>query len=149
MDNVTPSVIATVLGRPSPTPTQIEQWSYWLTDARMLLRLGDGSHAGLGDLDLLDQDALSYVIREAVIAQIRRPDDATQVDIAVDDGRVSRTYASATGRVTIRDEWWEMLNPTGSEGGAFTISPTIAPGYAPGACWPPASGYYPNTFAGY
>jgi hypothetical protein len=68
-------------------------------------------------------------VLQAVAAHIRNPDDATQVDVAVDDGRVSKRYASGTGRVTIIDEWWDMLTPDGSGfQGAFTISPYGAPG---------------------
>ncbi len=114
MDDVTPESIATEMGRPSPTGNTYEQWSAWINNARLLLRVGDGNHSGLGDLSLLDQEVLSYVVTQAVIAQVRRPDDATQVDVAVDDGRVSKTYASSTGRVGIRDEWWEMLSPASS-----------------------------------
>ncbi|MGH3504321.1 MAG: hypothetical protein ACRDQA_25995 [Nocardioidaceae bacterium] len=117
---VTPDDIAVALGRTAPAvgSSEFEQWSMWIDDARMLIQ------ARLGDLSGLDQDILDYVIREAVVAQVRRPDDATAVDIAVDDGRVSRTYRSSAGRVTIRDEWWDLLSPTGSKSGAFSITPS-------------------------
>jgi hypothetical protein len=117
---VTTDTIAVALGRTAPAPGSVEadQWSLWISDALMLIG------ARLGDTTLLDQDKLDYVVREAVVAQVRRPDDATAVDIAVDDGRVSRTYRSSAGRVTIRSEWWDLLSPTASTSGAFSIRPS-------------------------
>jgi hypothetical protein len=45
----------------------------------------------------------------------------------VDDGSVSRTYRSSTGRVFIRDEWWDLLSPDNEDTGkAFSID--TAPG---------------------
>ena len=99
--------IATALSREAPVPgsTEDRQWLMWISDAEMLIR------ARLGDLTALDQDVLAYVVREAVVAQIRRPDDATQVAVSVDDGSVQRSYRTARGRVTIIDEWWALLSP--------------------------------------
>lgn len=115
---VTPATIATALGVAVPTsgsPAEA-QWSMWIDDALMLIE------ARLGDPSLLDQARLDYVVREAVAAMARRPDDATQVAISVDDGSVSRTYRSGTGRVTILDEWWALLAPTTSTAGkAFEV----------------------------
>lgn len=91
------------------------QWQMWIADARMLIQ------ARLGDLDALDQEILDYVVREAVVAQIRRPDDATTVSVSVDDGSVSKQYRTSRGRVTILDEWWTLLSPEQETGGAFAI----------------------------
>lgn len=117
--SVTIEDIAIALGRAEDVPAAGgsvgRQWSMWMEDARMLIR------ARLGDLDALDQESLDYVVREAVVAQIRRPDDATSVEVAVDDGRVARRYSSSRGRVTIRDEWWTLLNPDSGKGGAFSL----------------------------
>lgn len=116
---VTPEMIAVALGRPAPadgTP-EYEQWAMWISDAYMLIA------ARLGDLAALDQAKLDYVVREAVVAQVRRPDDATQVSVAIDDGSVSRTYRTSSGRVTIRDEWWDLLSPSAGANGAFSIRP--------------------------
>ena len=88
----------------------------WISDAMLLIE------ARLGDPWLLDEQKLMYVVREAVVAQVRRPDDATQVAVSVDDGSVSRTYRSSSGRVEIRDEWWALLDPDfGDSGKAFSI----------------------------
>lgn len=107
---VSPEKVAAALGRPTPDQDSIEwkQWSLWISDARMLIQVR------LGDLDDLDQVKLDYVVREAVVAMARRPDDSTQVDVAVDDGRVSKRYSSGSGRVRILDEWWTLLDPNGS-----------------------------------
>lgn len=117
---VIPDDIATSLGRTPPDPDSPEfaQWEMWINDALMLIS------ARLGDPSSLDQQRLTYVVREAVVAHVRKPDDATQVEIAVDDSRASRTYRSSKGRVTILDEWWDLLSPTKSATGAFSIFPS-------------------------
>lgn len=115
--SVTPADIAVALGRTAPAlgSTEHDQWAMWVADALMLIT------ARLGDVSLLDQDRLDYVVREAVVAQVRRPDDVTSVDVAVDDGRVSKRYSSGSGRVTIRDEWWALLSPESSGRRAFEV----------------------------
>jgi len=120
---VTPDLIAVALGRTAPSvdAPEYDQWQMWISDALLLIK------ARLGDPALLDQEKLEYVVREAVVAQVRRPDDATQVAISVDDGSVSRTYRSSAGRVEIRDEWWDLLDPDGGDSGkAFSVD--TAPG---------------------
>ncbi len=116
--DVTPETIAVALGRTAPEPDSPEwaQWVMWIDDAAMLIE------ARLGDLDDLDQAKLNYVIREAVVAHVRKPDDATQVTVSVDDASSSRTYRSSKGRVTILDEWWDLLSPKNADG-AFSIRP--------------------------
>jgi hypothetical protein len=118
--------IAVALGRATPGTPQSDQWELWISDALMLIsaRLvgtGTGQVASLADLD---PDKLDYVVREAVVAQVQRPDDATTVDVRVDDGAVAKTYRSSAGRVTIRDEWWDLLSPSESSSGAFSIRPS-------------------------
>jgi hypothetical protein len=124
---VTPGTIAVALGRTAPDPdsTEFAQWSMWISDALMLIsaRLVGTETGQVATLAELDQDTLDYVVREAVVAQIRRPDDATSVDVRVDDGAVSRTYRSSGGRVSIRDEWWDLLSPSDSKQGAFSVVP--------------------------
>lgn len=112
---VSPDDIQVALGRTSYTALEDEQWSMWIADALLLIE------ARLGDPDLLDQAKLDYVVREAVIAHIRHPDDATQVSIQVDDAQSSRTYRSGKGRVTILEDWWALLSPD-EDGGAFVLS---------------------------
>lgn len=128
---ITPDDIAVALGRPAPEVDSAEalQWAMWIADALMLIeaRLGDPT---LDDLDPPIAEAkLDYVLREAVVAQVRRPDDATTVEVRVDDGSVGKTYRSSAGRVTIRDEWWDLLSPDGVTNGAFSITP-----YGSGSC---------------
>jgi hypothetical protein len=97
--------IQAALGRPtSPTDAELAQWEIWISDALLLIE------ARLGDPDQLDQARLAYVVREAVIAHIRRPDDATTVDVSI-------------GRVTIRDEWWALLSDANNSASAFSIRP--------------------------
>ncbi len=117
---VTPDDIARALGRETPAGGSAEyaQWEMWIGDALMLIE------ARLGDPALLNQTRLDYVVREAVVAQVRRPDDATSVEIAVDDGREARRYTSSSGRVSIRDEWWDLLDPNSKSSTAFSIDTT-------------------------
>jgi hypothetical protein len=117
---VTPEMIAVALGRTAPAvdSTEFAQWEMFIDDALMLIE------ARLGDVTLLDQAKLDYVVREAVAAHVRRPDNATQVTVSVDDGSTSKTYRSGSGRVTIDDELWGILSPTASPRRAFEIDTT-------------------------
>lgn len=122
--SVTPDDIAVELGRTAPSPTEVaySQWQQWIADALMLIS------ARLGDVSELDQDRLDYVVRQAVAMHVRRPDDATQVAVSVDDGQVSKTYRSSRGRVEILDEWWALLAPADTTSTAFSIRPSGSTG---------------------
>lgn len=111
---VTPNMIAVALGQAAPEPdsVQYQQWALWISDAEMLI---ETRRAQLGATPP-DEAKLDYVVREAVVAQVKRPDDATQVTLSVDDGSSSRTYRSGKGRVSILDEWWNLLGLTDSNG---------------------------------
>jgi hypothetical protein len=117
---VSPIDIAVELGRtaPSASSTEYAQWEQWIADALFLIG------RRLGDVAELDQPTLDYVVRQAVTAHVRRPDDATQVSVSVDDGSVARTYRSSRGRVEIIDEWWGLLAPADTTGKAFSITPS-------------------------
>ena len=117
---VTPDMIAVALGVAAPTSdsAQYAQWSMWIDDALMLIE------ARLGDVSLLNAARVDYVVREAVVAHARRPDEATQVTTSVDDASSSRTYQRGKGRVTIADDLWELLSPTAAKGRAFTVDLT-------------------------
>lgn len=134
--SVTPYDIATAIGRPAASITRAEsdQWDIWVGDARLLIAARQARETGISNLSLLDQPTLDYVVREAVVAHLRNPDDVTQVDVAVDDGRVSRRYASSSGRVAILPEWWELLFPS-SVGGAFTVTPYSDPDAVTALTW--------------
>lgn len=118
---VTPAMIAVALGVPAPEPDSIQdqQWNLWISDAEMLIE----SRRERLNVDQVDEIKLDYVIREAVVAHIKKPDDATQVTVAVDDGSTSKSYRSGKGRVTILDEWWVMLGLT-DPGGAYAVDMT-------------------------
>ena len=111
--SVTPDDIAVELGRTAPSPTEVaySQWQQWIADALEL-----------------DQGRLDYVVRQAVAMHVRRPDDATQVAVSVDDGQVSKTYRSSRGRVEILDEWWALLAPADTTSTAFSIRPSGSTG---------------------
>lgn len=117
---VTPANIAIALGKTAPETgsVQDQQWKMWITDAVMLIE------ARRTELPAkpIDEAKRDYVVREAVVAHIKKPDDATQVTVATDDSSTSRLYQSGKGRVVILDEWWKLLGlelVTGS--GAFSL----------------------------
>jgi hypothetical protein len=116
---ITPATIAVALGRTAPAQDSAmwAQWEMWIGDAQILI---NSRKIDLG-ITYIDDAKLEYVIREAVVAQVRRPDDATQVTVTVDDATTSKTYQSSRGRVEILDEWWKLLGLTSPDGGAFSI----------------------------
>lgn len=117
---VTPANIATALGVAAPEPGSIQeqQWQLWIDDATMLIE----NRAAQLDIPTGDigEAKFDYVVREAVVSQVKKPDDATQVTVQVDDGMTSKAYRSGKGRVTILDEWWTLLGLT-DPSGAFGI----------------------------
>lgn len=106
--------VATSLGRLISDPVEIAQLSQWIGDAELLIQ------TRLGDLSLLDADALAFVVREAVAARARNP-QGFQYE-AIDDYRYGLPTESR--KVTILPEWWDMLTP-GSRAGAYTVRPTF------------------------
>jgi len=116
--SVTPAMLAVALGQTAPLAGSVteQQWDMWIDDAEMLI---EARRLLLG-LEQPDEAKLDYVIREAVVAHIKRPDDATQVTVAVDDASSSRSYQTGKGRVTILDEWWVLLGLVEASG-AFSI----------------------------
>lgn len=123
---VTPATIAVALGQVTPQADSVtwQQWQMWVQDALMLI--DERCRKQNRDIGSLDENRVDFVVREAVVAHIRRPDDATQVTISIDDGSTSKTYKSGKGRVVILDEWWELLGLT-KPAGAFAID--TAPGH--------------------
>lgn len=120
---VTTNMIAVALGVAAPTSgsTQHDQWSMWIDDAAMLI---EARRLEVDPSLVIDQMKLDYVIREAVVAQVRHPDDATQVSYSVDDASSQRTYKSGRGRVAILDGWWTLLGLAPKSPGAFSFRPT-------------------------
>lgn len=116
---VTPSMLAVALGQAAPEPGSIteQQWNLWIDDALMLIDLRVQS---LGLVEPIDEAKLDYVVREAVVEHIKKPDNATDVTIAVDDASSTRRYSSGKGRVSILDEWWLLLGLT-EPSGAFAF----------------------------
>jgi hypothetical protein len=117
--SVTPDTIAVALGQTAPEPDSVQwkQWELWITDAEMLI---ETRRLAAEPVPVIDEAKLDYVVREAVVAQVKKPDDATQVTVSIDDASSSRTYQSGKGRVTILDEWWTLLGLTESNGGAYS-----------------------------
>ena len=100
---VTLQEIADEADRPTPEPdtTKARQWLMWVDDAydaiaRRMSRLGV-------DPESVPEKDVDRVVRKAVAAHVKRPDDATQVTKNVDDGGVTRMYQSSRGEVTITE----------------------------------------------
>lgn len=117
---VTPETIAVALGQAAPPVDSPlwEQWEMWISDALMLIEFR-AEQVGK-QVEDIDEAKLDYVVREAVTAHVKRPDDATTVQVSVDDASSSKTYRSGAGRVTIRDDWWAILGLVEASG-AFAI----------------------------
>lgn len=113
--------IETALGR-TLTVAEQAQVSQWIADALMLIEVR------LGDPDDLNQSALDYVVREAVVARFRNPEGFQSESI--DD--YTYRHGAETRRVTILPEWWELLSPS-RESGAFSTRPGFEPDG--GRCW--------------
>lgn len=107
------SDIETALGR-TLTADEQAQANQWIADALMLIEVR------LGDTALLNQSALDYVVREAVVARFRNPDGYQSETI--DD--YTYRLPTETRRVTILPEWWELLSPA-TISGAFSTRPTF------------------------
>ncbi len=113
MPVVYPQDIETSIGR-TLSSTETAQVTQWIGDAELVIRLR------LGDINLLDQDALAFVVREAVVSRLRNPDGMQSATI--DD--YTYRYGSETRRITILDEWWAMLAPKPRRSRAFSVLPS-------------------------
>lgn len=102
--------VATSLGRPITDTAEVAQVNQWLDDAELMIRLR------FSDLTALDQDVLAYVEREAVVARLRNPDGLQSESI--DD--YTYRHGAESRRITITDEWWQMLAPT-ARGSFYTV----------------------------
>lgn len=105
--------VVVTIGR-TLSSTEEEQVEQWLTDVETII------FARLGDLTLLNQDVLGFVEREAVAARLRNPDGVQSEKI--DD--YAYTMPANSRRITILDEWWDMLSP-GSSAGVFSVRPSF------------------------
>lgn len=114
---VTPDMLAVALGQAAPSGLIAEQWQMWIDDAYMLVA---DRVAKINPADEPSEAKVDYVVREAVVGHIKKPDDATQVTISVDDGSSSRTYQSSKGRVDV-STWWDFLGLNEPSTGAYAI----------------------------
>lgn len=118
--SVTPGMLAVALGQAAPEPGSVkeQQWELWISDAEMLI---EARKIALKKADPIDEARLDYVVRQAVVGHIRKPDDATQVTVSVDDASTSKTYQSGRGRVTIADDLWVLLGLVAGNTGAYSV----------------------------
>jgi hypothetical protein len=126
--SVLPADVAVELGVAAPTDLQDAQWQSWIGQAMYLI----GKRLDIATLDPKDVD---YVVLRAVVEHAQNPQNATQVDVSVDDGRVSKRYASGSGAVSISDALWSLLDPDFGTSGAFTIQSYGEPDPSPIESW--------------
>lgn len=109
------SDVGVALRRTISDAAEQEQVEHWLTGAEMAIR------SRLGDPALLDQDVLRYVEAEAVAEKVRRAGrDESSITVSVDDGTVTRRYATGMGVDDITGHLWSLLSPTRSSS-AYTV----------------------------
>lgn len=123
---VTPADIAVALGQAAPASGSVQEarWQMWINDAsRAIDRRAERLNI---DPLTLNQADVDYVVRVAVVAHADNPTSATQVTTSVDDASTSKTYRSSVGRVSILDEWWDLLGLVPPRASAYSIrvSPT-------------------------
>lgn len=113
------SDVTTTLGRPLTSTLEGDQIQQWLNNAEMQIRLR------LGDVSLLDPEAVIYVETEAVALKVKNPDGKKSEGI--DDYNYGRYEDAAKGQIVILDEWWSLLSSSPARAaGAFTIDPSGA-----------------------
>lgn len=120
----TSAQVAIALGQSAPDSgsTKGLQWAMWIADA---LRLIQRRVTELSFVEAdIDQSDLDYVVRQAVVAQVRNPDASTSTTTTVDDTTVSKVRQAAKGEVGITDEWWALLGLAPRSSGAFSIIPS-------------------------
>lgn len=110
--------VATHLGRSLSTTeeSQINLWISWL-------------EADIGrnmpDPTTVDGTTAQRVIVQSIAAYLDNPTAASEVQVSVDDGSVTKRYTRSLGRVQILPELWADLGWSGDTG-AFTVTPYAA-----------------------
>lgn len=137
LTTITPAKIATARGMVAPEPGSAEErrCQLCIDDALMLIQ------ARVDRLKVAEQtvsqDKLDYVVRQAVVAHLRHPEDGAQaVTVAIDDGQMTTRYGQVPTQVEITDAWWELLGLTGARAAlpAWSNQPPEEPARAIG--WP-------------
>lgn len=96
--------VATALGRPIDSADEIAQVEHWLTGVELVIS------QRLGDVSLLDPDAVIFVEAEAVAAKVRHSGTPeSSITVSVDDGAVTRRYEDSDYAELISDAWWDLL----------------------------------------
>lgn len=116
MAYASPDDVAANLGRPL-SEVEIAQVTLWIGWAERAI-------ARRLTLAALVPEDLRMVLTEAVTARLRSPEPLTRIDVSVDDGSMSKTYARSSGLIEILPEWWELLgwvDPSARK--AFSITP--------------------------
>lgn len=116
---VTPAVVAVALGQPAPSGIVAQQWQTWIDDALMFIQ----DRADKMNAVTLPQAKIDYVIREVVVDQVKRRDQANDYD--VEDASRFRTVA----------DWWPLLGLDSRSGRAFEVDTAAH-----------ATGVYPDDY---
>jgi len=111
---VTYDEVEVALGRPITDPAERKQVEWWISSAELQIK------TRLGPLAALDQEVLKFVVVEAVAAKTLNPEGAQSETI--DD--YTYRLPTETRRVTILDEWWQMLSPRRRRTRAHSVRPS-------------------------
>lgn len=101
--------VQTTLGRRIETAEEINQVNAWIADTELCISVR------LGDLSLLNRDALRFVIKESVARRVRNPEGKTTERI--DDYSYTLSAESAKASLYILEEEWALLAPSSGLGG--------------------------------
>ena len=107
------------------TPAKAAQVTIWIAQAEQLI-----TRWAVRNNVTVDPSDVAYVVTEVVSRRASvRSDPATQVDVAIDDARISRRYEDRPKSIDdLLTDWWEFLSQAATPRGAFTIRLTYAPG---------------------
>lgn len=112
--------VSVALGRPITSTAEIGQVNWWLDGLELIV----GTR--LGDISLLNQGVLRFVLTEAAVAKIRRGDSrVTSETVSSDDTSYTRRYESVSAE-DITDQWWNLLDPNVGTG-AYSVRPSFEP----------------------
>ena len=101
---ITSSDIGNEIGVTSPSAEQLALWDRWISWTTALIS------RRYPDLGILDQGLLDLVLTGVVAEKAGNPGRVTQVDVAIDDGRVSKRYETHKGSLSaILEDWWDVL----------------------------------------
>lgn len=113
------------LGRPITDAAEIAQISAWLGDVEALIKVRIPDLAQRVLDGLLDSEVVKLVEAQVVVRKVKNPDG--KQNERIDDYSYGLTADAARGDLFLTDDEWDLLTPSATPSGAFTIRPFGAP----------------------